>query len=361
MLGPAINIQRTPLCGRNFEYMGEDPFLTSRIAVGYINGEQSRGVASCVKHFALNNQEYQRNSIDVEADERTLREIYLPGFKAAITEAHAWSIMGAYNKFRGSFCCENDYLLNKILKGEWGFQGIVMSDWGGARHKRGRIGGLDVEMGSRQSYDQYYLSTPFQNGIRDGTYPMSLLDDKVRRSLRVMIATHALDDRAAGSMNTIEHQTAARHVAEQGIVLLKNQENILPIETAKIKTIAVIGEEAVQMQSRRWIGGVESVLRNYAAGWNHSTRRADGECDLFAGLSVADYSRGTLDSAVIDAAKFSDDRAAQSRGIAGACDVRSQRIDRPRRACGPAGGCGHRDGGVESRAGLTRKARIEKT
>ncbi|HMB96137.1 MAG TPA: glycoside hydrolase family 3 C-terminal domain-containing protein [Tepidisphaeraceae bacterium] len=251
MLGPAINIQRTPLCGRNFEYMGEDPYLTSRIAVGYIEGEQSRGVASCVKHFACNNQEMQRNSIDVEVDERALREIYLPAFRAAVTEAHVWTIMGAYNKIRGQFCCQNDYLLNKILKGEWGFQGIVISDWNAAHNTRGvALGGLDCEMGTRGPYDQYFLSTPFQSGIEDGTYPMSLLDEKARRNLRVMIATHVLDGRPPGSMNTIDHQITARKVAEQGIVLLKNQENILPLDPAKVKSIAVIGENAVQMQSR---------------------------------------------------------------------------------------------------------------
>ena len=132
MLGPGVNIMRTPLNGRNFEYLGEDPYLAGQMAVGYINGEQSQGVAACVKHFAGNNQEIQRNSIDVRMDERTLHEIYLPAFKAAVKDAHVWSVMGAYNRFRGQYCCENSELLNTILKGDWGFQGLVMSDWGGA-------------------------------------------------------------------------------------------------------------------------------------------------------------------------------------------------------------------------------------
>ncbi len=138
MLGPSLNIQRTPLNGRNFEYMGEDPWLTSRMAVGFIRGEQGEGIASCAKHFAANNQETDRGTINVEMDERTLREIYLPAFRASVQEAGVLCVMGSYNQFRGQHCCENDYLLNKILKGEWGFKGMVISDWGGARHQRGR-------------------------------------------------------------------------------------------------------------------------------------------------------------------------------------------------------------------------------
>ncbi|HEX3357534.1 MAG TPA: glycoside hydrolase family 3 C-terminal domain-containing protein [Tepidisphaeraceae bacterium] len=262
MLGPAVNIQRTPLCGRNFEYMGEDPWLTSRIAVNYIEGEQSRDVASCVKHFALNNQEQDRGSIDVKVDERALREIYLPAFEAAVKEADVLTVMGAYNQFRGQHCCENDVLLNKILKGEWKFTGLVMSDWGGVHDtKEAAINGLDLEMGTNKPYDQFYLANAFIDGLKSGEYPMSVLDDKVRRNLRVMFATKVLDkDRAQGSLNTHQHQETARKVAEEGIVLLKNEKQTLPLDVKKIRSIAVIGDNATRLQAA---GGQSSGLKAF--------------------------------------------------------------------------------------------------
>jgi beta-glucosidase len=263
MLGPGVNIYRTPLCGRNFEYFGEDPFLSSRMAVGYIRGEQSQDVSSCVKHFALNNQEFQRGSINVEVDERALREIYLPAFRAAVQEGGTWSVMGAYNQLRGQHCCENDYLLNDILKKEWGFQGLVMSDWGGAHDTRECVlNGLDCEMGSPQDYNHYYLAQPYLDALKNGDLPMSGLDDKVRRNLRVMFATHVFDPgRTNGSLNTIAHQMVSRRVAEEGIVLLKNENNLLPLDTAQIKTIAVIGENAVRLQSH--YGGSSEIKSFY--------------------------------------------------------------------------------------------------
>lgn len=247
MLGPSVNIQRTPLCGRNFEYMGEDPFLTSRIAVGYIRGEQAQGVAACVKHFACNNQEVQRGTINVEIDERPLREIYLPAFEAAVKEAGVLSVMGAYNKIRGEHCCHNSYLLNQVLKTEWGFPGLVVSDWSGVHDTRQAVlNGLDLEMGTDKPYDKFYLAGPFIDGLRSGEYPVSVLDDKVRRNLRVMFGARAFDvDGPRGSLNTKAHQDTARRVAEEGIVLLKNTGGTLPLDPARVKTIAVIGENAV--------------------------------------------------------------------------------------------------------------------
>lgn len=262
MLGPAVNIMRSPLCGRNFEYMGEDPFLTSRLAVGYIRGEQSQGVASCVKHFAVNNQETERNSVDVEVDERTLREIYLPAFRTAVQEAGVWTVMGAYNKLRGEFCCENDYLLNQVLKGEWGFKGLVVSDWNAAHNTRGvALGGLDLEMGTeKRAYDNFFLATPFAEALRKGEIPMAVLDDKVRRNLRVMFATHVLDGRAPGSINTKAHQETARRVAEEAMVLLKNDGGALPLDAAKLQSIAVIGENATRLQAH---GGQSSEIKAF--------------------------------------------------------------------------------------------------
>lgn len=247
MLAPGVNIMRTPLNGRNFEYLGEDPYLSGRMAIGYIVGEQTQQVASCVKHFAANNQEYQRNSIDVQMDDRTLHEIYLPAFKAAVQEANVWCVMGAYNKFRGQHCCENDLLLNQILKRDWGFKGLVMSDWAGTHTTEGAVlRGLDLEMGSNGPYNKYFLADPFREGIQSGKYPMAILDDKARRNLRVMIGSGALDPQIPGSLNTVQHQNTARKVAEEGMVLLRNEGNILPLDPTKVKSIAVIGENAVR-------------------------------------------------------------------------------------------------------------------
>ena len=253
MLGPALNIQRTPLCGRNFEYMGEDPFLTSRMAVNYIRGEQGQGVSSCAKHYAANNQEYQRMTINVEMDERALREIYLPAFRAVVQEAGVMTVMGAYNKFRGQFCCENNYLLDQVLKKEWGFKGAVMSDWGGVHHTDlAATNGLDMEMGTRPPYNENYLADPYLAGLKDGRYPVSGLDEKVRRNLYVRFKLNLIHDPAAppvakvepqGPLSTPAHQETARKVAEETFVLLKNQ-NLLPLDPAKAKTVAVIGANA---------------------------------------------------------------------------------------------------------------------
>jgi beta-glucosidase len=245
---------RTPLCGRNFEYFGEDPLLAGAIAASYIRGAQAQDIASCVKHFAVNNQEFQRNTINVQVDERALREIYLPAFKAAVQEGGVWTVMGAYNKLRGEHCCHNDYLLNKILKDEWGFKGLVMSDWDGTHETRQAVfNGLDLEMCTNNStnYDEYYLARPYRDGLKSGVFPLAGLDDKARRNLRVMLATRVFDpQRKSGSRNTAAHQAIARRVAEEGIVLLKNDNQTLPLDSAKLRTIAVIGENAARLHAR---------------------------------------------------------------------------------------------------------------
>ncbi len=263
MFGPGVNILRTPLCGRNFEYMGEDPYLAGHMAVGFIRGEQTQDVSSCVKHYALNNQELNRGSINVDVDERALREIYLPAFKAAVQQGGVWCVMGAYNQLRGQHCCENNYLLNQIMKGEWGFKGIILSDFGGAHDTRDcALNGLDLENGNppRGSGD-YLFGAPYLALLKSGELPMSGLDEKVRRSLRVMIATHVLDaGRTNGSINTVAHQMVARHVAEEGIVLLKNEQDTLPLDAAKIRSIAVIGENAMRLQAH---GGSSSEIKAF--------------------------------------------------------------------------------------------------
>jgi beta-glucosidase len=306
MLGPAVNIYRTPLCGRNFEYFGEDPYLAGRTAVGYIQGEQSQDVSSCVKHFALNNQEFERNSVDVEVDERALREIYLPAFRAAVQEGGVWSVMGAYNQFRGQHCCENDYLLNQVLKGEWGFKGLVMSDWAGAHDTREcALNGLDLEMGTSADYDNYYLAQPYLAALKSGDLPMDGLDDKVRRNLRVMFATHVFDsDRATGSLNTVAHQTVSRRVAEEGIVLLKNN-GILPLDTSRIRTIAVIGENAVRPQCHA--GGSSQIKAFYEiTPLQGLVKRAGGDVNIIFSQGYTTNGAPGLAERAVAAAKMAD-------------------------------------------------------
>ncbi len=268
LLGPGVNIYRTPMNGRNFEYMGEDPYLASRMVVPYIQEVQKNGVAACVKHFALNNQENWRGHIDVQVSDRALREIYLPAFKAAVTEAKVWSIMGSYNQFRGEHCCHNDLLLNKILKGEWKFDGTVITDWGGAHDtKQAALNGLDIEMGTgtdgmtrslTNAYDNYYLALPFLDELKKGTIPVSVVDEKASRVLRLIFRTVMNSKRPYGSLATPEHAQVARKIAEDGIVLLKNDGNLLPFDASKLKNIAVIGENATRKLT---VGGGSSNLK----------------------------------------------------------------------------------------------------
>lgn len=285
MLGPGVNIMRTPLGGRNFEYLGEDPYLAGRMAVGYIRGVQSQGVASCVKHFVANNQEFNRGSINVEMDERSLREIYLPAFKAAVQDGGVLAVMAAYNKFRGSYCAENDYLLNKILKGEWGFQGLVVSDWAAAHDTEGAVrNGLDLEMGTEKPYNEFYLADPYLEGLRAGKYSMTQLDDKVRRNLRAMFAARMFGDRPAGSINTAAHQNVARQVAEQAMVLLKNDRSVLPLDLSRIHSLAVIGENAVMRQAH---GGDSSAIKAF-----YEITPLQGIIDLVGGRASITYAQG---------------------------------------------------------------------
>ena len=268
LLGPGVNIYRTPLNGRNFEYMGEDPFLASKMVVPYVQEVQKNGVAVCVKHYALNNQESKRHEYDAVVDDRALYEIYLPAFKAAVQEGGAWSIMGAYNYYKGQHACHNEYLLNDILKGEWGFDGVVISDWGGTHDTDQAItNGLDLEfgtwtdgltMGATNGYDAYYLADPYLAKLREGTASEDILNDKVRRVLRLMFRTAMNNDKPSGSLCSPEHYEAARTIAGEGIVLLKNDNDVLPIDPSSVGKIAVIGENAIKMMT---VGGGSSSLK----------------------------------------------------------------------------------------------------
>lgn len=267
ILGPGINIHRTPLCGRNFEYFGEDPYLAAQLVVPLICGIQAQGVAACAKHFVANNQEHHRHTIDVEMDERTLREIYLPGFEAAVCEAGVLAVMGAYNKLRGQHCCHNEYLLNDILKGEWKFQGVTISDWNGTHDTcEAACNGLDIEMGTflgDARFDEYYMAQPLVAAIKRGELPADALDDKVLRILRLtatlgMTELRPGGERPAGAVNLPEHQQTALRIAEESIVLLKNESNLLPFDLGALKSLAVIGANAMRKHAH---GGGSSMIK----------------------------------------------------------------------------------------------------
>lgn len=275
LLGPGVNIYRTPLNGRNFEYMGEDPYLSSAMVVPYVQGVQQNGVAACVKHFALNNQEDGRHVVDVTISDRALYEIYLPAFKAAVQEGEAWSIMGAYNRIWGQYACHNHRLLVDILRGEWGFDGAVISDWGGVSNTDEAIrNGLDLEFGSwtdgltegrSNSYDAYYLAMPYLEKIQSGEVGTDELDNKVRNVLRLIFRTSMNPNKGFGSLCSDAHAAAALEIAGEGIVLLKNTpvgkkkaaQPVLPLTTDK-KTILVVGENAIKQMT---VGGGSSSLK----------------------------------------------------------------------------------------------------
>ena len=305
ILGPGVNIYRTPLGGRNFEYMGEDPLLASRMVVPYIQGLQSKGVAACVKHYALNNDEEYRHQVNVIISDRALHEIYLPAFRAAITEGKAWGIMGAYNLYKNQHNCHNDILLNRILKTDWGFDGVVVSDWGGCHDTREAVdNGLDMEFGTwtnglsegtKNAYDNYYLAVPFKRLIQEGKYSEKALDEKVRRVLRLYFRTTMNSHRAQGFLCSENHYEVARRIGGEGIVLLKNEKlkmknekvsaPLLPLDLSANKRILVVGENAIKMMT---VGGGSSSLKA-----QHEVLPLDG---LASQLSIVncqlDYARG---------------------------------------------------------------------
>ena len=326
ILGPGVNIYRTPLGGRNFEYMGEDPFLTSTMVVPYIIGLQSNGVSACVKHFCLNNDEEYRHQVNVKISDRALHEIYLPAFKAAVQKGHVWALMGAYNLYKDEHNCHNEYLLKDLLKGKWGFDGVVVSDWGGTHNTDQAVhNGLDMEFGSwtnglsegaSNAYDSYYLANPYKKGILSGKYSMDELNDKVRRVLRLYYRT-TMAKRGHGLLCSESHYDAAKRIGEDGIVLLKNDGGVLPIDvdglnrpirpnghnmpnkpnkpnmpnkpnkpttpTAK-PTVLVVGENAIKMMT---VGGGSSSLKV-----QKEISPLDGLKARLAGKATVEYERG---------------------------------------------------------------------
>lgn len=259
LLSPAINIIRTPLGGRTYEYFTEDPYLNTKLTVPFIVGLQENDVAACVKHYAANNQETNRDFVDVQIDERTLREIYLPAFKAAVQEAKAHSVMGAYNKFRGEYLCENDYMLNRVLREEWGFEGIVISDWAAVHTSVHSLkSGLDIEMGTPKPFDEFFLADPLLDSVKAGKISEEEIDKHVKRILRVLYTVKSMggEDRKKGSISTEAHFKDAYEIASESVVLLENSKSLLPLNVEGVTSIAVIGANATK----------ENALGGYGAG-----------------------------------------------------------------------------------------------
>ncbi|MFZ0712060.1 MAG: glycoside hydrolase family 3 C-terminal domain-containing protein [Terrimicrobiaceae bacterium] len=260
ILGPGINIVRTPICGRTFEYYGEDPFQIGKMVVPVVQGIQSQQVAACVKHYAANSQELNRQGVDARMDERTLREIYLPGFEAAVVQGGCLAVMGAYNKFRGQHCSHNEHLVKRILKGEWSFEGCYVSDWAAVEDtfEAARFG-LDLEMGTDKPYDEYYLARPFREAIQRGDLDEALVDEKARRNLRVMFQVGMFDpNRARGERNSAGHHRAALEIAREAIVLLKNEGDVLPLDRNRLSRVAVVGDNALARHAQ---GGHSSGVK----------------------------------------------------------------------------------------------------
>ena len=311
MLGPGVNINRTPFNGRNFEYMGEDPWLASCMVVPYIQGLQSKGVAACVKHYALNNDEEYRHQVNVIVSDRALHEIYLPAFKAAVQEGGAWAIMGSYNLYQNQHNCHNAILLNKILKQDWGFDGVVLSDWGGCHNTEEAImNGLDLEfgswtdglmMGATNAYDNYYMALPYKRLIQEGKYSTKELDEKVRRVLRLFYRTTMNRHRPFGFLCSESHYQVALKIAQEGIVLLKNDRELLPVKNAK--RILVVGENAIKMMT---VGGGSSSLKvqkEILPLDGIKARFADAEVDFargYVGDTVQSYNGVTVGRSLYD-------------------------------------------------------------
>lgn len=260
ILGPGINIQRSPLGGRNFEYMSEDPYLSGRMAVPYIRGVQENDVSACVKHYALNNQETRRNDVDTYVSERALFEIYLPAFRAAVKEGKTYGLMASYNKFRETYCSHHPYLLDQILRGEWGFDGILVSDWGSIHDtvEAGNVS-IDADMRTTNNFDEYYFADPLKAAVEDGRVPMEKLDEKILHILNIMNELHMLDgERKSGTYNHPSTGSKLLKTAEESIILLKNEEKLLPLDKKKIKKLLLIGDNANRMHA---LGGGSAEIK----------------------------------------------------------------------------------------------------
>ena len=262
ILAPGINIHRTPLCGRNFEYMSEDPYLCGKLVARQIKGIQKNDVAACVKHFALNNQETNRMEVNVEVDERTLFELYLPAFQAATTHGGSYSIMCSYNRFRSDYVSDNSYLLTDILRKKWGFDGVVISDWGAVHStKKSYEAGVDLEMSVTYDFDNYFFANPLINAINNNEIDTDILDEKCERILTLLERIKKIGKntakRSRGAYNLNSSHNTLLCAAREAVVLLKNDDKTLPIDISKVRSIAVIGDAATRKLS---LGGGSSEI-----------------------------------------------------------------------------------------------------
>lgn len=288
ILGPGVNLIRTPLCGRNFEYMSEDPCLIEKLSPELVKGIESQDVAACVKHYALNNQENDRDRVNVEISQRALHEMYLKGFYSAIIEGGASSVMGAYNRYENQHCCHNEYLVNTVLKERWGFQGVFLTDWAGCHDTEEAIyNGLDIEMGTNKNYNEYYLADAFLRRAKESKEVQEILDDKVRRILRLMFSVNKFDsNRNKGEFNTKQHQQIAYDIAAEAMVLLKNEDSILPIDKTKVKKLLIVGPNAVKKHAE---GGNSSGVRAL-----YEITPLEGIRNRLSGVCVIEYESGKL-------------------------------------------------------------------
>lgn len=330
LLSPAINIVRTPLGGRTYEYMTEDPFLNKKMTVPMVVGLQDNDVMACVKHYAANNQETNRDILDVQMDERTLREIYLPAFEAAVKEGKAYSIMGAYNKFRGEYLCENDYMLNQVLRDEWGFKGVVVSDWAAVHSTvKSLQNGLDIEMGTPKPFNEFFLADRLIAAVKAREISEKEIDIHVKRILRALFQVKAIGgkDRIKGSIATEAHYQDAYKIAAESVVLLKNENHALPLNLNGIKSIAVIGNNAIKknalggfgagVKTKREVTPLEglkdrlpaSIEINYAEGYleryDEKNKGKLGDITLNGPVTIDQLEPAALEAA-IEAAKKSD-------------------------------------------------------
>lgn len=331
LLSPAINIVRTPLGGRTYEYFTEDPFLNKSMIVPLVTGLQKNDVMACVKHFAANNQETNRDFVDVQMDERTLREIYLPAFEAAVKEAKAYAIMGAYNKFRGEYLCESDYMLNKVLRDEWGFKGVVVSDWAAVHSTvKSLKNGLDIEMGTPKPFKDFFLADKLIAAVKAGEISEAEIDIHVKRILRALFQVKAMGDtttRVKGSIATEAHYKDAYNIAAEAIVLLKNEQHTLPLRLDGVKSIAVIGNNATKknalggfgagVKTRREITPLEGLqnrlpkavtidyVEGYLERYDVSNKGNTGDVTIHGPVTIDQLDPAQLQQA-IEAAKRSD-------------------------------------------------------
>ena len=325
ILGPGVNIKRSPLCGRNFEYFSEDPYLTKELAVEYVKGVQQWDVSACVKHFLANNQETDRLAVDTIVDEEVLREIYMPAFYDVLIRGNCHSLMGSYNRINGKFGSQHTYYLNDVVRDEWGYDGLIVSDWGAIHDTlEAAQSGLDVEMSVTADYDDYYMAEPLKKLVKEGKVSEELIDKKIEHILILMNRLNMLDgERKTGAYNTEEHRAAALKVAEESLVLLKNDRNILPLDK-KVKKLLVIGENAEKMHA---LGGGSAELKalyeisplmgiKKLLGGNTKVEYAKGySCDIFRGDDEDRWQERSLDLNVerVGSAEEADKRMKELR------------------------------------------------